>query len=193
MGFVGRLDFETSAQEFTRVPRVYIHEAGFKEVYGGQIKSATQHLLEVLFKKRDYLFIVDGQNGKGVSYTIPVVWGAVENGEQKKIVDLLSIVGIEKPDENPETKILVIENFEDSGRGTCGESIGILWYEIKHMWDTNDFNVFASKSPTPGVHYRRLYPGPEQYIVDLASRDGLRWALESCDDPIELKLFQNSK
>ena len=196
MGIEAIIEFADKDTWYPGVVRAYVHSGGFQEAYGGKIENAAQYLLNVLHKYQNGSFVPNG-----VKYTIPIVWGKVENDTSHQLIDLLDISGIDKLSGNPEVGGAVVQdgeilNLRPRNPITCGEGACILAEEIKNMWKwaANPLNrpeyLFKINSPTFGNKDVKHLAPKETYLLYRAHAHGFKWNLHAQKDKTQVKQIE---
>jgi hypothetical protein len=122
--------------------RAYLHQAGFKELYGGDTDKAEFYFLGILDSQH--------KNLDNFGYVLATIWG--DKDSRAKIIDFFGYSSV-SPKENPEVHAWVVRDGVtirtglDHSPTTCGDTLIVLGREEEHRRTTKDLNDFMSNPP----------------------------------------------
>ena len=118
--------------------RVYIHDAGFNEIYKSD-KAVLDYFTEI--------FNRDLRNSDKFNYLLAIAWGDINSKE--KVIDFFGYNGFDNWPGNPDVSIWVVRNglIAPNENKTCCDSLVILGEEEKYRRTTKSLEDYMLKAP----------------------------------------------
>jgi len=125
--------------------RVYLHEYGLREQFGGDGRSAGLVILSA-FAYGEWAVRTLLRSEENLQYSIGIVWGDIDNDQ--KACDLFGYSGIEEWPGNPDVPLWVFRNgVLVKDLESCGDSLILLGLEEQHRRKCKNLEEYLEKNP----------------------------------------------